>query len=192
MSNEAARSMSEFGRLEQALEEPTAGGLRERIQAGASPRAQGRSWDEGFFESILECAARRGKVEHLRALLEAGADVDQVSAGGFTPLMAAVKGGSAACVQELLRAGANPNRKETEGGETAGHLAIRLGRMDCLSELLEGGANPKEKDFNGSGWMSHAREHEASEAIGMIRAHREKKELKEQAGEARAALKARI
>lgn len=68
------------------------------------------SADKGGF-SPLHCAAAPGNDESrravVRALLEAGAAIDAVSAEGLTPLRLACLNASVGCVEELLRWGAD-------------------------------------------------------------------------------------
>lgn len=58
-------------------------------------------------------AARDGHVEMVRILIEHGAELNSRSAG-FTALMIAAENGERAVVDELLKAGANPNIREDE------------------------------------------------------------------------------
>lgn len=72
-------------------------------------------------------------LEISRRLLAAGADVDAVQAGGFTPLHQAASRGRRRLVELLLAQGAE-RRVESDQGQTAADLARRKGHD--LDELL--------------------------------------------------------
>ncbi len=66
--------------------------------------------------TALHYAARDGQAEAVRLLLDAGADVNQVTAGDHTsPLLIAVINGNYDLAMELLKRGANPNLASEDG-----------------------------------------------------------------------------
>ena len=65
--------------------------------------------DELHPPSALHLAAQRGAADEIRALLEAGADVDAKAAGGATALHHAAGLGHCDAAVALLKAGADPN-----------------------------------------------------------------------------------
>jgi ankyrin repeat protein len=106
--------------------------------------------------SPLIFAARQGDLATAKALLDAGADVNETSEYGFSALLTATQNRYYRLGEYLLKHGANPNLA-TEGGWTALYIAtdnrnieggdypVRKPDMDHLEfikELLDAGANP--------------------------------------------------
>ena len=106
---------------------------RECLNAGAEPDDQ-----------LLSYAVMVNKPAIIRALAEAGVDVNCPDEGGWTPLFWAAQRGYLECVRELLRAGANPNGAEAPEAERRYPLLIALqyGATDCVRALLDAGAGP--------------------------------------------------
>lgn len=69
-----------------------------------------------------------------RRLLDAGAPVDALQAGGFTPLHAAAGRGHRELVSLLLERGADPTI-ESDGGKTARDLAVERGHAEVAALL---------------------------------------------------------
>ena len=123
-------------------------------QITSEPRAQYRP--TGGFTPLIY-AARSGCTRCVRAILEAGADIDQPNPDGITPLMFAIDNLRFDTARLLLDQGANPHHQDwygrtalyvavdmssynqrgpqrVETGETSAHDVIRM--------LLEKGVNP--------------------------------------------------
>ena len=83
----------------------------------------------------LHAAMVAGDVEIVRALLDAGADVDARQQAGVTALMGAAAGGSVELVQLLLAAGADPSLQD-EAGRTACDWASDRGQAAAAALLL--------------------------------------------------------
>ena len=121
------------------------------IKAGAGP---GR--DHPDTETPLMSAARAGRLDAVRLLLEAGADVNATDAHQQeTALMWAAAEGHADVVTALIQAGADPNRKarvttleerkhadHPTGGFTALMFAVRNGHEPVARALVGAGADP--------------------------------------------------
>jgi ankyrin repeat protein len=92
--------------------------------------------------TALGCASFYGQREIAKALIDAGAKVDD-SAGQerITPLMWASQRGHVKLVKLLLDSGANPNQVDA-GGSGPLHRAVFLGNSDIVRMLIERGANP--------------------------------------------------
>jgi ankyrin repeat protein len=92
-------------------------------------------------------AARSYRVEVVRLLLEAGADVQRQTSDGFTALHAAVGEVSRTpelqgeCVRLLLTRGAAPDGR-TASGLTALMNAAWVGCLSAVQALLDAGASP--------------------------------------------------
>ena len=124
-----------------------------REEAGeVDPRAE-KQWG-GL--TALHLAVREGDLETVKALVEAGADVNQVSEYGWSPLLVATQNRYYRIGEYLLEQGADPNIAD-EGGWTPLYIAtdnrnieggdypVRKPDMDHLEYiklLLEAGADP--------------------------------------------------
>ena len=79
------------------------------------PRAPGTNSMMGGMTALL-LAARDGNLESVRALVEAGADVDQVNVGeGSSPMVIAIANGHYTVAQFLLDQGADPKLANLDG-----------------------------------------------------------------------------
>lgn len=96
--------------------------------------------DDGF--QPLGLAAYFGKVEAVKYLIKAGAEVNSPSKNslGVTPLQSAVAGGHLEITRLLLEAGASPNVRE-RGGYTPLHAAAQNGDVEIVRSLIFGGAD---------------------------------------------------
>ncbi|HZI80908.1 MAG TPA: ankyrin repeat domain-containing protein [Vicinamibacterales bacterium] len=109
--------------------------------------------------TALTFAAREGDVESARRLLDAGADVNQTTEYGWTPLLTAVNNRNYRLALLLLERGADVNRPN-KGGWTPLYLAVDnrnieggdypvprpdLDHLDLIKALLAKGANPNAK-----------------------------------------------
>jgi ankyrin repeat protein len=106
--------------------------------------------------TALVFAAREGDVESARALLDAGADVNQQTTYGWTPLLTAVNNRNYRLAAHLIERGANVNLAN-RGGWTPLYLATDnrnieggdypvprpdLDHLELIRLLLQKGANP--------------------------------------------------
>jgi uncharacterized protein len=115
--------------------------------------------DIGGFTALL-FAAREGHIDAVRALIEGGADVNQVSTSEKTsPLVLAIQNGHLDVGKYLLDFGADPNLSNNQG-LTALYATIdvqwapkgwfpdpiigqeKVGYLDLMKALLDGGADP--------------------------------------------------
>ncbi|HEV8414305.1 MAG TPA: ankyrin repeat domain-containing protein [Bryobacteraceae bacterium] len=91
--------------------------------------------------TALHWAARLDDLDMADLLIEAGANVKAVNRFDVTPLSLACINGSAAMIEKLLKAGADPNGALSELGETPIMMAARTGNVEALQVLLDHGAN---------------------------------------------------
>ncbi len=92
----------------------------------------------------LHRATMEGDTSAIRALLEAGADVNEKDADGHTPLRRALRWARIDVISLLIEAGADVNGKDKDGC-TLLHRAARHGNTDAVRALLKAGA-----DVNGA------------------------------------------
>ena len=152
------------------------GGPPGRPQAAAEPGAPPRRAPQPgidrnyqFNEMIgahggltpLLFATRQGYAESVDALLKAGADVNQISAGDkSSPLLMAVINGHFDIAQTLLARGANVNAASHNGvtplygvlnvewapkalyPQPRAHMQQKLGYLDLMKQLIDKGADP--------------------------------------------------
>jgi ankyrin repeat protein len=99
-------------------------------------------------DNRLHFAATNGHLESMKALLEAGAHVNDKDEDGGTPLHWAAYKGHGECVTALLGAGADVNINDNYG-LTPLHWAAYYGRGECVTALLEAGAYVNAKNNMG-------------------------------------------
>ena len=101
-------------------------------------------------DSSLYPAVRRGDVERMERLLDAGEDVNEVWPGDGTPLMVAAHQGDLDMVDTLLRRGADVDL--AVGGDGIPLIgAARSGNLDLVQLLLDAGAAIDDSGFGGDG-----------------------------------------
>ena len=117
----------------------------------------------GGMTALLH-AAREGHVEAAKALVEGGADLDQVSADGTSPLLIATLNGQFDVALELIRHGADPSiAARTDGAaplfatlqtqwapksnypQPRAHERQEATYLDVLEALLDAGADPDQR-----------------------------------------------
>ena len=106
-----------------------ASAMKKFIAGGFAPDTRDTSGD-----SALHAAAAAGAKDTADFLLDRGLSVDLPGASGRTPLMAAVNGDQSTMVRWLLRQGADPRIKDSEGF-VALMLAVREGKAGSVEEL---------------------------------------------------------
>ena len=122
------------GRLLDAQNAGDAPALRAALAAGANPNLLAPNGS-----SVLMLAAHRGQMEHIEALLNAGAQPDlrqtrKDSERGDTALLRAFYGGNLAAAQRLVQAGASLSaRNRWDWGPM--HMAAQSGCIGCLEWL---------------------------------------------------------
>ncbi|MGQ0732574.1 MAG: ankyrin repeat domain-containing protein [Acidobacteriota bacterium] len=104
-----------------------------------------RRWD-----SSLADAVRAGDAAAVRALLTAGADVNEAQGDGLTALHWASIRGDAVLAEMLLAAGANVRATTRLGGHSALHLASEGGHARVVAALLASNADPNHRTATGA------------------------------------------
>ncbi len=93
-------------------------------------------------------AARHGRVENVRLLLDAGADVDDAAPTGESALVVASFSGQGRVAALLLERGADPD--DQGAGYTPLHTAVVRGDLELVEALCARGADPNARLAEGS------------------------------------------
>lgn len=106
------------------------------------------NWGYGSGLSPLHKAARNGKVEMIKQLLEYKADIERRAENGNTPLLDALSVNKSATAKILIDSGANIHT-QNNFGETALNMAVRHEDTATIAALIAKGANPDVAYNNG-------------------------------------------
>lgn len=125
------------------------------IDAGIDVSAESNSSDflpEGLTPLHM-CAGFSSSTKLMSAIIEAGADVNQLAGTGESPLHLAIEGkGGLGIISLLVRSGAKVNAR-TSNGVTPLHLAVSVkSQLEVISFLLDSGArieDPGPEDVDG-------------------------------------------
>ncbi len=131
--------------------------------------------DQPIFngETALHIAILKGYSNVFFALLEAGADVNQKTPDGWTPLHIAVQNDDWQMAIVLLeQPGILVNAETKMHGLTPLHMAIRLGHTSVAKELLDFGANLHQITDDGKTAFMFARESGHLNAVSLLRSYR--------------------
>ena len=96
----------------------------------------------------LLMAARNGRIENARLLLDAGADVNEQMPTGESALVLASFSDQGSFAAYLLERGADPN--SADAGYTALHTAVSRGDAELVKALCAHGADPNSRLTKGS------------------------------------------
>jgi hypothetical protein len=127
---------------------------------------KGRAMSYALREAIV-----RGKVDFVRALLEAGADANAADRSGNTPLIEAIKRDRLELVKALLAAGADTDMQDKDGYTPLMHAAA-LGRLDAARLLVERGEKSiAVKNKNGKTALDIAKKKGQQEIVQILLEH---------------------
>ena len=111
------------------------------------------------FQTPLHCAVRSDSLSTVQVLVQNGATVNIVDAGGMTPLHLAVKQGNAEIVKYLIDSDAVINVKEGHYGANEMHVAAATGQKDIAALLIKNGIDMNARDNNGKNPLYYATYH---------------------------------
>lgn len=92
-------------------------------------------------QTPLYWAARRGDVQTVSLLLEAGADQNSKNNSGGSILTAAIKSGNTECIWKILRSGCDINHAQKDGYTPLHHCCRHNADLSIIRALLDRGAN---------------------------------------------------
>jgi ankyrin repeat protein len=141
------------------------------LDAGGQSGYTWQPLDPTAFSALL-FAVREGHIDAVKALLDGGADVNEMLSDGMAPLLLAVTNAHYELAAYLIDRGADPNANAT--GWTALHQAVRnrrintrfyiapvpTGRMsnlDLIKKLLESGARTNMRMWRDGMWAGRTR-----------------------------------
>ena len=96
---------------------------------------------DAYSKDEIFVAVQDDDPEGIQKALDDGADINQIGAGGQTPLINAVLTGKINAVPKLLEAGADTSLTE-QGGCNVVHAAGSQGRGEILKMILDHGLDP--------------------------------------------------
>ncbi len=109
-------------------------------QEGFRPNDEFISGYTGKKVSGLKVASDCGHIDALKLLIKAGADLNQATNAGATPLFAASQEGLVEVVESLVKAGADLN-PTTDDGATPLFIASQEGLVEVVEILVKAGAD---------------------------------------------------
>jgi len=101
-------------------------------------------------------AVEHGSPEIVAALLEKGANPNQVGSNGYAPIFDAILHADYASVAVLLKNHADPNWKNSKTGETPLIQSVKLNQVKNIRALLIAGAEPNTRDATGNTAFGYA------------------------------------
>jgi ankyrin repeat protein len=120
-------------------------GNREAVRAAVARKADVNA-AQVDGSTALHWAVQWDDLEMADLLIRAGARVAATTREGVAPLQLAAINGSAAMLDRLLKAGADPNVPLTSRGDTAMMMAARTGRAEAIRVLVAAGADVNAKE----------------------------------------------
>lgn len=122
--------------------------LEKETLAEPPPKTQNKTKPKKKPDDSLNHAAKNGKLEIVKLLLENNRDPNYKDSGGDTALTLAAEHGHKEIVELLLENGADKNSKNGDG-DSALILAVQKGYPSVVSVLLANGADIEAKDKKG-------------------------------------------
>jgi len=120
--------------------------LQALLEAGADPNAK----NSETGRTALHGAVEGGHLGVVKALIAAGANINQSGNDGQTPLQLAAIHGKVEVLQALLQGKVNLNARNSRTGRTALHGAVEGGHLEFIKARIAAGANINQTDNDGN------------------------------------------
>lgn len=137
--------------------------VKELIAAGVDVNRR----DENTETTALEKAVEHGNRQMVRALLDAGAEINARNSYGATALMMLDEDATEELVWDLVAAGAKINLRDTEG-DTALILVAARGHSELVRALINAGARVNARNKNGETPLMKAAESGDLESVKLL------------------------
>ena len=130
-------------RLLEAVKKNDLDGVKKWLEKGASPDTYGDA--KGY---VLEIALKKNYAEIAAILLKAGANEHTALGSEWTALTQTIAGGKYDCVEALIDAGQDLNKKNAYG-DTPLHVSLKWGYISITKLLAQKGARTDIPDMQG-------------------------------------------
>ena len=131
-----------------------------------TPRSRINARDRNGQTPLMR-AASLGRIEAIRQLLNAGADIEARGNNGFTALMLAAGLGRIEAIRQLLNAGADIEARDNNDS-TALMLTAGFGQLEAIRVLLNAGADIEARNNGGMTALMFAAAFGQPEAIQVL------------------------
>ena len=121
-----------------------------------------------FGNTAMYWAARKGHLEVVSVLLEAGAEQNTIGANGFTALLIAVKGTYESCANLILQHPKTNTNQSTREGHSALSFACRNGLTSFVQSLIQRGVFLNVVDHQGDTPLMKAVKHGHFEVVQLM------------------------
>ena len=145
MSTDAPFASPQVAPLADAVARDDGAEVRRQLASGIAADTPG---SDGT--TLLQWAAKGGKLEAAEALLDAGADPNRPASKGTAAVHVAAFSGNGEMLALLLARGGDPDATNATTGETPLVRAILGGHPQQVRRLLDAGADPSRADRNGA------------------------------------------
>jgi ankyrin repeat protein len=151
--------------LREAAEKGNIEACRLLLDSGANVKAGEKTGDSALYKAVGARSSTQGRL--VRLLIARGANVNETTENGETPLMRAAELGNDEIVKLLLESGANP-KAATSWGRTVLMQAALSGGVEMVQLLMSKGVDINAKDDRNSTALSLAQDRGYNAVIELL------------------------